>query len=356
MSETRTVRLGDVAQWGSGGTPKRSVPEYFGGEIPWLSIADLTDGFVYSSKEKITLAGLENSSAKLVPEGAILIAMYGSIGKLGIAGTKLTTSQAIAFAIPNESLILPSYLFYKLLELRPYLISLGRGGTQQNISQAILKDIEIELPDFEEQQRFVKIRDLQSSISKKREHQQALFEELQKSIFIETFGNPITNSKNLPLIKLGDLGTLDRGVSKHRPRNAPELLGGPYPLIQTGDVANSGGFITSYTSTYSELGLQQSKIWPAGTLCITIAANIAKTGILTFDACFPDSVVGFTSTPEKTLYVKFMLDFLQEILEASAPQSAQKNINLNILRNLEIPSPELEDLIEFSTKIKSIQQ
>src|SRR5690606_38147340 len=94
-------------------------------------------------------------------------------------------------------------------------------------------------------------------------------------------------------VPLCELGNLDRGVSKHRPRNEPALLGGPYPLVQTGDVANSEGYIQNHLSTYTELGLKQSKLWPAGTLCITIAANIANTGILTYDACFPDSVVGF---------------------------------------------------------------
>lgn len=140
--------------------------------------------------------------------------------------------------------------------------------------------------------------------------------------------------------KFGEVGTLDRGISKHRPRNAPELLGGSHPLVQTGEVANCDGYIRSYTSTYSDLGLRQSKMWPAGTLCITIAANIAKTGILTFEACFPDSVVGFRADDPATVeYVRVWLSFLQKALEDSAPESAQKNINLAILRGLNIPLP-----------------
>ena len=116
----------------------------------------------------------------------------------------------------------------------------------------------------------------------------ALLDSLTASIFLHIFGDPVTNSMGWDSTVLGLLGTLDRGMSRHRPRNAPELLGGPYPLVQTGDVANSGGYITRYSSTYSEIGLRQSRMWPAGTLCITIAANIAKTGLLTFEACFPE--------------------------------------------------------------------
>jgi len=83
-----------------------------------------------------------------------------------------------------------------------------------------------------------------------------------------------------------------RGKSRHRPRNYEKLYGGNYPFIQTGDIRNCNHYITQYTQTYSELGLAQSKLWSAGTICITIAANIAETGVLTFEACFPDSVIG----------------------------------------------------------------
>src|SRR6476469_9280784 len=99
------------------------------------------------------------------------------------------------------------------------------------------------------------------------------------------------------LVKLGELGEVSRGRSRHRPRYASHLYGGPYPFIQTGDIRASGGRITHHSQTYSEAGLAQSRLWPAGTLCITIAANIAETAILTYPACFPDSVVGFLSNP-----------------------------------------------------------
>lgn len=176
---------------------------------------------------------------------------------------------------------------------------------------------------------------------------------LCKSRFIEMFGDPITNSKNLPELTLPELGEFGRGVSKHRPRNAPELLGGKYPLIQTGEVANAELYINGYTNTYSELGYKQSKMWKAGTLCITIAANIAKTGILSFDACFPDSVVGFHAN-EKTnnIFIHFWFTFFQEILEAQAPASAQKNINLRILSELKVIVPPIELQNEFADFVK----
>ena len=139
--------------------------------------------------------------------------------------------------------------------------------------------------------------------------------------------------------KLANLGNLGRGKSKHRPRNDKRLFSGPYPFIQTGEVKAAGRYITDYEATYSEFGLEQSKIWPIGTLCITIAANIAETAFLTFEACFPDSVVGF-STFEEIISPKFVELFIKSVrvnIEAYAPATAQKNINLNTLETLAVP-------------------
>ena len=174
-------------------------------------------------------------------------------------------------------------------------------------------------------------------------------ENLIQSRFVELFGDPVSNPYSLPEDTLPNLGKFGRGVSKHRPRNDIKLLGGKYPLIQTGDVANAGLYITSYSSTYSELGLKQSKMWEKGTLCITIAANIAKTAILEFDACFPDSVVGFIGN-ERTnnIFIHYWFSFFQAILESQAPESAQKNINLKTLSELKVIVPEKKKQDQFA--------
>ncbi len=144
--------------------------------------------------------------------------------------------------------------------------------------------------------------------------------------------------------KLSNLGTFDRGKSKHRPRDAAHLYGGPYPFIQTGDVTAAEGRITSYRQTYSEAGLAQSKLWPTSTLCITIAANIAETALLTFPACFPDSVVGFTvdKTKADIRYIEYVFRAFRESVKRRAYGSVQENINLEVLRDLEFPIPSLQ--------------
>lgn len=156
---------------------------------------------------------------------------------------------------------------------------------------------------------------------------------------------------------MAELGELNRGVSKSRPRNKPELLGGPYPLVQTGEVTAAELYITGYENTYSELGLAQSKMWPKGTLCITIAANIAQTAVLGFDACFPDSVVGFISREEVTqIYIHYWFGFFQKILEEQAPQVAQKNINLKILSDLLVMVPPMKLQNQFIAFIEQLDK
>lgn len=142
-------------------------------------------------------------------------------------------------------------------------------------------------------------------------------------------------------VRLSDLGEVNRGRSRHRPRYAEHLYGGPYPFIQTGDVRESGGRITSFNQTYSEAGLAQSRLWPAGTMCITIAANIAETAILSFPACFPDSVVGFVADETKcdVRFVEYMFRQLKRRIQQEATGSVQDNINLATLDRLTFPVP-----------------
>ena len=157
--------------------------------------------------------------------------------------------------------------------------------------------------------------------------------------------------------RLPDLGELARGKSKHRPRNDPNLYkNGTTPLVQTGDVARSVEVIETYTAMYNEVGLAQSQLWPKGTLCITIAANIADTGILGFDACFPDSVVGYTCFEDQipTKYFDYFIRTAKANLEKFAPSTAQKNINLEILSQVLVPCPPLEEFERVVNKVDEL--
>lgn len=355
---TATALLGDLVKVVGGGTPTRNNPEFFGGDIPWVTPKDMKCWIINGSLVNLTVAGLNKSPARLVPSDSVLVVVRSGVLKhtipVALNSVPVALNQDMK-ALICSSAVLPAFLARFIKWSSPEILQWVRATTADNFPIDKLKHLEIPVPPLLEQRRITAILDQGDALRANRREALIHLDELTQSIFLDMFGDPVTNPLGWPITTLTQLGQLDRGVSRHRPRNDPSLLGGLHPLVQTGEVANSGGYIRSYTSTYSNLGLAQSKMWPTGTLCITIAANIAKTGILTFDACFPDSVVGFTSDKASTQYVRVWLGFLQATLERAAPQSAQKNINLEILRNLPVPMPPAESIEQFAWRVERLE-
>lgn len=160
-----TVRLEELCEWCSGGTPRRSEASYFGGEHPWITISDLNDGIVATTAEHLTEAGIANSAAKLVPEGTVLVALYGSIGKLGITMRPSATNQAIACALPNTQRLDSRYLFHYLRSRRHELALQGTGVTQKNIYLGDIKAFAAPVAPRAEQTRIVeKLEELLSDL------------------------------------------------------------------------------------------------------------------------------------------------------------------------------------------------
>ena len=356
-----TRALGEIAEFRGGGTPSKARPEFYeNGSIPWVTPKDMKSWRIDSAFDLITDEAVAQSTTQLIPPSSVLVVTRSGVLKhtlpVGINQIVVTINQDMKALVCSE-LVDPTYLGRFLKASSQQILTNVRGTTADNIPTVVLKNLAIPLPPLSEQKRIAAILDATDALRAKRREVLAQLDSLAQSVFLEMFGDPVTNPMGWELQPLGELGRLDRGVSKHRPRNEPSLLGGAHPLIQTGEVASSEGYIRTYTSTYSNLGLQQSKLWPAGTLCITIAANIANTGILTFDACFPDSVVGFRSDePGQVEYVQGLFWFFKEILDRRAPQVAQKNINLKILRSLPVPVPPLHLQQRFATIVEAIER
>jgi len=333
------------------------------GDVRLIQLADIGDGyFVDKSNRYLTSQKAKDLKCTYLRKGDVLLArMPDPLGRACIfPGLEMPCVTVVDVCIirPNPIIVDSAYLKYLINspDFRKKIQKYITGTTRQRISRGNLSKINFYLPPLEEQHRIVKILDLAQSLIEKRKQAIAYLDDYIKAVFLDMFGDPVSNPKGWEVGKFADLGTLERGKSKHRPRNAPELLGGTHPLIQTGDIANSKIYIENYVSTYSDIGLKQSKKWQKGTLCITIAANIAKTGILAFDACFPDSVVGFIAdnTKTNTLFIHFWMSFFQKILEDNAPESAQKNINLRILRDLSVIHPPLQIQDKFAQTVQKV--
>ena len=354
------AKLGEICAFQSGGTPSKNKPEYFGGEIPWISTTALNGGKINETDAVawITPKAIRESAAKIVPANSIMIGTRVGIGKVAINTVEMSTSQDVISLINiDEDKWYKPYLCKLLLSKKDYFNSQARGATIKGIKIDVVANIDVPEIDYATQRKVAATLNQIDTLIVLRKQQLEKLDELIKARFVEMFGDPVKNTMDWEIKPLSELGKLNRGVSKARPRNSPELLGGPYPLIQTGEVANAKTYITSFNSTYSEKGLAQSKMWPKGTLCITIAANIAQTSILTFDACFPDSVVGFISrNMTNELFIHYWFSFFQKILDEQAPQVAQKNINLKILSELNVIVPPLSLQNRFAAFVERVDQ
>lgn len=190
------IRMENIAQWGSGGTPSRKIPEYYNGDIPWIKTGELNDDYIFETEEHITEEAISHSSAKLFPVNTVAIAMYGAtIGKVGILGVTATTNQACACGVSNPSTNY-KYLFYYARSQRDNFIKKGKGGAQPNISQEIIKSHEFPLPPLSEQQRIVdRIESLFAKLDEaKQKAQDALdsFETRKAAILHKAFTGELT--------------------------------------------------------------------------------------------------------------------------------------------------------------------
>lgn len=277
-------------------------------------------------------------------EPQLLITCRGATcGSVNISDHKSwITGNAMVVRPKDTSLSLKylEYIFRGGLDISKVIT----GSAQPQITRSNLEPVTISYPEsISEQKRIVKKLDevfeqiarAKENAEKNLKNSRELFESYLQSVFANQSDD--WEWKTLKQVSL----TFGRGKSKHRPRNDKKLYGGKYPFIQTGDIRNCSHFIKEYSQTYNEKGLAQSKLWPKGTICITIAANIAETGILNFDSCFPDSVIGIVVNPKITEinFVEYLLQSFKVRIQAKGKGSAQKNINMATFENELFPFP-----------------
>jgi type I restriction enzyme S subunit len=159
-------------------------------------------------------------------------------------------------------------------------------------------------------------------------------------------------------LTLEQVGYVRRGRSRHRPRNDQKLFGGAYPFIQTAEVKEANLYITKHSQTYNDFGLAQSKLWDKGTLLITIAANIAESAILTYPACFPDSIVGFIADKSKTSeqFIKYYIDYLKLEMQSASLGTTQDNLSVDKLLTFKFRIPHKDIQIKIESVLGNLDE
>lgn len=221
----RSEKIGDFCRTGSGGTPSRKkMSQYYSGTIPWVKSGELRESIITSTEESITDIALKETSAKLIPSGALLVAMYGAtIGRIAILGIEATSNQAVCHIIPDLNIADRRYLFYALRQQVSGWLEQSVGGAQPNINQQIIKETKIPIPPLEEQKRIAAILDKADRVRRKRQEAIRLTEELGRSIFLDMFGDPVENPKKWLTMPFGELCTTRLGKMLDKQKQTGEF-------------------------------------------------------------------------------------------------------------------------------------
>ena len=328
------AKLGEVCTIVSGSTPKTSVTSYWDGNIKWITPAELNEDtfYIMDSIRHITEEGKEKTGLSYLPTGTVILSSRAPIGKTAIAGCKMCCNQGFKNLICSDA-IYNEYLYFFLKSKTDYLNSLGRGATFKEISKSIVENIEIPLPEVNQQKEIAeKFKKLEQLISL-RKQQIAKLDELVKARFVEMFGDINVNNKKWMTYPLGELCTIVRGGS---PRPIERYLGGTIPWIKIGDATTGENIYLNSTKEYIiQEGVKKSRMIKAGSLIFAnCGVSLGFARIITFDGCIHDGWLAMEDIDEKLdkIFLLYSLNQMTEYFRKTAPAGTQPNLNTNIMK------------------------
>ena len=363
--------LKDLAQYKAGRTPSRVNSTYWKKEsnnIPWVAISDMKNyGLVKATSETITLSAYRQIfRGQIVPSGTLIMSFKLTIGRVAWLQIDACHNEAIIAIYPNNN-VDQRYLGYFLSQV-DYTAYQDRQVKGNTLNQEKINRILIALPPLSEQSIIASVLDeVRSAITFEKKAQELMLQ-LKDTIMQKLFTQGLRGERkkkttlgSIPeswnVSTLESIAKLERGRFLHRPRNEPRFYGGTTPFVQTGDIVRSSGRIREYTQTLNADGVVISRVFPAGTILITIAANIGYTGILEFDAACPDSLVAIQPNNSiNTFFLEYFLQTQQQIMDRQALKGTQKNINIQFLNPWPIPIPSLSEQLEIVSMLKIIDE
>lgn len=348
------VRLGDVCQVVSGATPKTSVKEYWDGEFAWVTPAELKGEVVVTTTErKLTKAGLDSCSLKLIPQGAVLLTSRAPIGKVAIAGCDMYCNQGFKNLVCSET-VHNLYLYYWLKSNGEYLNSLGRGATFKEISKTIVENIKIPLPSLLEQKRIAEELDQICELKKNAEERLALMDRLVKSRFVEMFGDLQTNNKGWSIAPFEDAATIDGTLEKDFKRYAD------YPHIGIDSIAKGTGELVGYRTVAQDGVISGKYHFTAKHIIYSkIRPNFNKVALPDFEGlCSADAYAILPTEKADRVYLAYVLRsqfFLDYIIPLSG-RTGMPKANRKQIQGFEFPLPPLALQREFAAFVAEVDK
>ena len=353
------ARLGDICTIQSGGTPSRGNKDYWdNGTIPWVKISDFSGKYLDHTSEKITQAGLENSSAKIFSKGTILYTIFATLGETCILDIDATTNQAVAGLKLNDESVSLDYLYYYLLSKKDYVNEIGRGVAQNNINMKILRELEIHIPSEEDQAKATKVLNKVYELIALRKEQLAKLDQLVKSRFIELFGDPVQNPFDWDTKPLLEMGFCKNGMNFHTGDSGIEIH-----CLGVGDFKDYSvidGTDHLPTISLNEAPPAESMLQDGDIVFVRSNGNKALVGrcLLVYPRSTPTTYSGFciryrlTSSDVNSVYLLRVLK-TDSMRKKMAGRGANiQNLNQQILATLDIPLPPIAQQQQFAVFVE----
>jgi type I restriction enzyme S subunit len=361
----KKVKLGQLCKMNSGGTPRRNNHQFYGGHIPWAKIGDIENacnGYIYVTEENITEEGLGSIGNRLFSEGTLLLAMYGSVGKTAFAGVPLSTNQAIlGIKVLDQKILDRRYLKFWFDSIKDKLLDRAVGGTLQNISLGIVKDLEIPLPPLHTQEQIADTLDKADTLRRKDQELLEKYDQLAQSIFYDMFGDPVRNEKGWEIRTLDELSLKVADID----HNMPKAVEKGVPFISAKDLIDDGkiSFDTVKYISESDYAKLSRKIKPeyGDILYSRIGAKLGKARKVTTRERFLVSYSCCTIKPNTNLvntdYLCSFLDSpfcLQEVFK-KVRSIGVPDLGMDEVRNINVPYPDLKIQEIYAKKISTIK-
>lgn len=354
------MKLGELCDICSGGTPKRSVPEYWSkGSIPWVKIGDISSKYVSSTEEWITEEGLKGSSAKMLAPGALLYSIFASIGAVGILEIPAATNQAIAGLTIKTDRIKRDYLYYFLKSQETFAKSSGRGAAQNNINLTILRGMEVPLPSIDDQRAIVEQLDAVEIQIERTIVQRDQLDSLVKSRFVEMFGDPNLIQQGETWERIGNICEVVGGATPKT--SVEEYWNGELPWITPAEIKEGDKFLYDTQRKLSEAGVRSTSMsrMPIGTVILSSRAPIGKVAIAGIEMYCNQGFKNLICGPEVLPgYLYELLRANSEYLNSLGRGATFKELSKKTVEKIKIPVPSLErqrEFVDFVSKVDKLR-
>ena len=350
-------KLGEICEIVSGSTPKTGIAEYWGGELKWITPAEISEDsyIITDSVRKLTELGIKKTGLTPLPKGTVILSSRAPIGKVAIAGCEMYCNQGFKNLICTKK-INNRYLYWFLKGNTAYLNSLGRGATFKEISKQIVSGIEINVPDMNQQMQAVENLEKVWRIIQLRKQELQKGDELIKARFVEMFGDPVYNTNDLPIRNLNELGSWASGGTPSR--TVPEYFKGNIDWYSAGELNTL--FLEGSVEKITEEAIEKSatKLFKAGSLLIGMYDTAAfKMGILKEDSASNQACACITPHDEvNIIWLYYELQMMKEYFLSQRRGVRQKNLNLGMIKAFKIPIAKRDQQDEFSDFVKQVDK